>query len=229
VTRLFAHRRPLFVLVIASVVIVAGLVVAGLQTVQVRTYSLRQPNLEPVASVRPGHPACEGPVTARAASRGVALFGSAASGSPTITVRVSSASRTVATGELAHAGASAENDVAVDHPIPAGRPLHVCVSAAGGVFSLMGAGSQFAGVLTSGVAHDTQFSLVLTRPATFLGSLPTAFSRASVFKPSWVGAWTFWLLLAVLACAVALAGVAVVGALEEDEADESSRASSRSS
>jgi hypothetical protein len=216
---LTAHRRPLLVFAIASAAIIVALIVAGLQTIQVRTFTLREPNLEPVASVRPGHPACEGPVTARAASRGVALFGSAASGSPPITVRVSSASRTLATGELAHAGAGAENNVTVDHPIPAGRPVRVCVSAAGGVFSLMGAGSQFAGVLTSGVANDTQFSLVLTRPATFLGSLQTAFSRAATFKPSWVGAWTFWLLLALLACAMALAGVAVTRALEEDEAD----------
>ncbi|HET9125832.1 MAG TPA: hypothetical protein VFN65_13210, partial [Solirubrobacteraceae bacterium] len=80
-----------------------------------------------------------------------------------------------------------------------------------------------------GVAPGTQFALVLTRRATFLGSLGTAFSRASLFKPSWVGAWTFWLLLALLGSTVPLAGAALVRALDDDEAAESTAARTDSS
>jgi hypothetical protein len=223
VTRLSARRRPLLVLAIAAAAVIAGLIVAGLQTIPVRTYSLRQPDVGPVASLRPGHSACEGPVTSTVAARGVGIFGRAVSGRPTVEVRARSASRTLATGELA-VDRSGESVVPLNRPIPAGRAVHVCVSATGGVFSLVGDGSQVRGLTARGVSPGTQFSLVLTRPATFLGSLQTAFSRAAVFKPSWVGAWTFWLLLALLGCTVVVAGVAVARAAEDDEADESSHA-----
>jgi hypothetical protein len=223
-----AHRRQLLVFVIAAAAVLAGLVAAGLQTIRVRTFSLRVPNLQAVASVRPGHPVCEGPITSTVAARGVALYGTVASGSPTIEVRARSSSSTLASGQLLHVGRSSESDVALDRTIPGGRPVHICVSVGGGVFSLTGAAGQAPGVIAHGLAPGTQFSLALTRPGTFLGSLSTAFSRAAIFRPDWVGAWTFWLLLALLACALPLAGVAVIRALDEPEPDENSRARSGS-
>jgi hypothetical protein len=44
------------------------------------------------------------------------------------------------------------------------------------------------------------------------------FERAALFRPGWVGAWTFWLLLAALVIGVpTLLGRALRAALEEEE------------
>ena len=58
-----------------------------------------------------------------------------------------------------------------------------------------------------------------------LALLPDAFERASLFRPGWVGAWTYWLLLVALVIAVpVLLSRALVSASEEDDPD-SNRAS----
>ena len=94
---------------------------------------------------------------------------------------------------------------------------------------MYGAGAQAPGVVADGVVPGMQFALVLTHRVTLLGSLSTAFSRAAIFRPDWVGAWTFWLLLALLACTLPLAGVAIVRALDDPDPDENSHARDRSS
>ena len=58
-----------------------------------------------------------------------------------------------------------------------------------------------------------------------LALLPDVFERASLFRPGWVGAWTYWLLLVALVIAVpVLLSRALVSASEEDDPD-SNRAS----
>ena len=53
-----------------------------------------------------------------------------------------------------------------------------------------------------------------------LALLPDAFDRASLFRPGWVGAWTYWCLLAALAVGVPLLLVrALASAADEDESD----------
>jgi hypothetical protein len=44
--------------------------------------------------------------------------------------------------------------------------------------------------------------------------LPTIFSRAALFRPGWVGAWTFWALLVALTVAVPLLLARALGATE---------------
>jgi hypothetical protein len=61
-----------------------------------------------------------------------------------------------------------------------------------------------------------------------LALLPDAFDRASLFRPGWVGGWTYWLLLVALVIGVpVLLSRALASASAEDEADggDSSRAS----
>jgi hypothetical protein len=58
-----------------------------------------------------------------------------------------------------------------------------------------------------------------------LALLPEVFDRASLFRPGWVGAWTYWSLLVALVIGVpVLLARALASASEEDEPD-SSRAS----
>ena len=65
-----------------------------------------------------------------------------------------------------------------------------------------------------------KFSLALLSDGdrSLLGSLPTAFSRASLWRPSWVGAWTFWVLAIALLATFGLAVVAVISAAGDDDA-----------
>jgi hypothetical protein len=72
-----------------------------------------------------------------------------------------------------------------------------------------------------------QFSLALLgSPTDTLSQLPTAFRRASLFRPTWVGVWTYWALLAGLLVAVAACGAALIAAARTDERTEATRPTS---
>ena len=75
------------------------------------------------------------------------------------------------------------------------------------------------GEAISGGGFELAGSVPRERPASLLSLLPTTFEHAQRFKMAGVGAWTFWLLLAlaVLAAPVAL-GRALAAADEEDPA-----------
>ena len=62
-------------------------------------------------------------------------------------------------------------------------------------------------------------SLVMlpAHPRSLLSMVPTAFARAALFKASWVGTWTFWVLAAALLAGFAVAAAAVRWALAEPE------------
>ena len=65
--------------------------------------------------------------------------------------------------------------------------------------------------------HALSLVFIGARSQSLFSVLPTAFRRASLFKPSWVGAWTFWLLGAAILGAFALGGLAVSRASRADE------------
>lgn len=74
------------------------------------------------------------------------------------------------------------------------------------------------GVTMTGGPRRFQFSLILRKPpgTSFLGSLPTAFARASHFKLSWLGPWVFWLLCALLLSTIAIGSAAISAAARAD-------------
>jgi hypothetical protein len=45
-------------------------------------------------------------------------------------------------------------------------------------------------------------TFVRDEPRSMLALVPDAFERAALFRPAWVGAWTFWLLLGLVVAAV---------------------------
>ncbi len=55
-----------------------------------------------------------------------------------------------------------------------------------------------------GAETGTDLTLVFERakPRSMLSAVPDIFERASVFRPGWVGPWTFWVLAALLIAAV---------------------------
>lgn len=216
------------------VVAVAGLLVAGSQHLPVRTFAMGAPNQLVVTTLRPGTRVCEGPVTSDGSAQDVRIWGAPASGRARLTVDVDSGARSV----LAHGTATAapvntlaqtERTVALDHAVPGGRPLRVCLTEDAGTFTLLGYPAVTPSVVMTGPESGSllapgsprEFSLVLLSAPnhSLLGELSTAFARASLWRPSWVGSWTFWLLTAAFLGAFGLAGVAVVLAASSDEGD----------
>ena len=133
----------------------------------------------------------------------------------------------IASGVLRDPLASSEPDVRLDRPVAGGKSLRVCVGVTGrGTYDLDGAAATFPSIHASGVVRGAQFSLLLTRSGTPVGSLPTAFRRASVFRPSWVGPWLFWVLGGLLAAAFVVVILCVHWAATADRQDAASSKSS---
>jgi hypothetical protein len=65
--------------------------------------------------------------------------------------------------------------------------------------------------------------LFLDRSTSTLSLIPTIFRRASLFRPSWIGPWLYWLLVAVLAGATAWLALRLIPTAAEE--DDSSRGS----
>jgi len=65
---------------------------------------------------------------------------------------------------------------------------------------------------------DVALELVRAPERSLLSEVPDMFERASLFRPGWMGAWTFWLLLAAVAIGVpSLLARALREALAEEE------------
>ena len=109
--------------------------------------------------------------------------------------------------------------------MPVGRRLTVCLTTNLNTFELRGPPAVDPDVVMTGRNPGLEFSLALLNDRrSLLGSLSTAFSRAALFKPSWVGGWTFWVLTAALLATFGLAGFAIATASSDDEdQDEQSR------
>ncbi|MFZ0042168.1 MAG: hypothetical protein WAK93_12740 [Solirubrobacteraceae bacterium] len=76
-------------------------------------------------------------------------------------------------------------------------------------------------VVMSGSTPGLEFSLVLLHHTgeSLLGSLGKAFARASLFRPAWVGAWTYWALAGALLATIGVGAVAISAAADADDSD----------
>jgi hypothetical protein len=230
--------RPWLVFAGATTITLAVMIVFGLQQIAVRTVSLGVPNTERVAVVKPGAPVCQGPITSPSAARTVEVWGRPASGDPqaTVLVRPVSGRGVIAQGLVEPSPGSRPRDsfsppvtaalfgyrARLNRNIPGGRSVQVCVQAKHGSFALQGWLALAPGVTMTGGKGGLQFSLVLLKPAgsTLLGSLPTAFARASLFKLSWLHPWVFWLLCALLLSTILFGSLAISAAVREEVSGE---------
>jgi hypothetical protein len=117
--------------------------------------------------------------------------------------------------------------------VAAGTALTICVvDGSTHPFTLLGSGivDPSVALTVNGKRSTAQFSLALLgTSASAFADLPRMFARARLFKPTWVGAWTFWLLLVALAATFGLAVAAVRTAAREDIADDPADLQRRSS
>jgi hypothetical protein len=101
--------------------------------------------------------------------------------------------------------------------VAGGRPLRICLVGNLNTFSVLGGPAASTSAEMTGRKPGAEFSLALLNDdRSLLGSLSTAFSRASLFRPAWVGSWTFWLLACALLAAFGLGVAAVTSAASAD-------------
>ena len=196
-------------------------------------YSIGSGPAAPSAPLAAGHEACQGPLSppAQAFDRVVVSLGTYGKpGQPVeVSVRDAASHRVLSTGKLA--GGYPDIEKAPEQSIPVTRitprsAIDVCVRNAGtGKVAVYG---------TTGLAHRTSTAIVDGKPQpsidlavrlergpkrSLLARLPDAFGHAATFKPSWVGAWTFWVLAALVLLAVPLLlARALSGALRDERA-----------
>ncbi|MDQ6730278.1 MAG: hypothetical protein M3022_08240 [Actinomycetota bacterium] len=205
-------------------VMLVALIDAGLGTVTPRTYALRAPNQFPLLTLAPGSSVCEGPVTSATPVRAVGIWG-AALGAPAglrLSARTASGTRVLAAGTTVARTDEAEQQVELKPEVAGGIALLVCVTDLRGRFSIAGSPAIDAKIVMTGTPTGREFSLLLLdQRRSLFSALPSIFSRAALFRPSWMGAWTFWMLGAGLLGGFALAVVAVARAVSADaQADE---------
>ena len=101
-----------------------------------------------------------------------------------------------------------------------GQPLKVCVeNRSPARLGLYGVGEGERRVVRGTVRTGRVAVVFYTdEPQTLLERIPDALTRAELFKPHWVGLWTFWLLAAAVVFAIpALLAAALWRSLETDE------------
>ena len=97
--------------------------------------------------------------------------------------------------------------------------MNVCVIDAAGELRLQGYKPGYDGATIAGSKRRLAFSIVMVEPEqhSLVAALPLAFSRASLFRPSWMGSWTYWLLLIALVGVIPLGAVAVSAAMRSEQ------------
>jgi hypothetical protein len=204
-----------------------GLVLVGTSDQRSTAFSLDVPNAKPVVTLLAGERACQRPVVAAAAFRGLELW-LASVPAPGATLRVSVTSgggAGLAVGNLhVPPGPVANPSTQLTRTVPRGATVSLCFDNAGPApVSLLGStpGPDSGMLEQRGRSLPSAAAAVLLQPhsSSILSLLPTIFSRAALFRPTWIGQWTYWLLLALLVAAFPLVGLALTLASRDDRTE----------
>ena len=196
-------------------------------------YTIGSGAAAPSAPLKAGEEACQGPLSppAEAFDRVVLSLGTYGKpGQPVdVLVRDAASRRVLSRGRLA--GGYPDIARAPEHSIPVTSitphaAIEVCARNAGSakvaVFGATGLAHRTSSATVAGKAQpgvDLAVRLERGQPRSLLARLPDAFTHASQFKPGWVGAWTFWVLTALVLIAVPLLlARALSGALRDERA-----------
>jgi hypothetical protein len=225
-------RRPVWpLLLVLPLVALVALIVSALQPMQVRAYALGSPPAGQATLLTHGQQACEGPIRLPSAIGGANIWGNGVAGDAQVVVSVldAAANRALAVGQATVPPIAGVHNVPLRPSVPAGSNVRVCVTTAGAVpFALLGSLPIHPQIRMSvdGKLTFLEFSLVLFDASrqSLLAALPTALSRAALFRFSWTGPWTFWVLAITLLgtigfCAWALVAATRADALAEDESE----------
>lgn len=186
-----------------------------------------------VALVPPGHQVCQRGIDREASFDSLAIdYGTFHRPGPRLEIDVrDSAGRRVLARGVQPAG-YADNKSATTHISPAlqsGAPIDVCVKNVGGTrVALYGGpgrpgdpGRAYVGdvPIEQGGPVNVSVTFLDSHPGSVLSRVPTIFRRATIFRPGWVGSWTFWLLLGAVVLAVPALLIRALGAAERESGD----------
>ncbi|HEU4703585.1 MAG TPA: hypothetical protein VFS37_13970 [Conexibacter sp.] len=185
----------------------------------------------PVVAVEPGATVCQGPLPVPASFAAVELQVGTyrAAGQPlSVVVREAGGGRTLGSGRLAGGYADVTQQRIEVGAVPAGGRVAVCIRNVGERrVALYGSGDAASRVSTArldGEPAGVDVTVVLRRDESIrtLALVPDMLERMALFKGSWIGAWSFWTLLAIVLVGVPLLlarGFALAVAAEHDPPD----------
>lgn len=219
-------RRTVLAISSLAVLLVAALVWSGTRDELLSSFSIDVDPSSAVASLAPGQEACEGPIQTLGPIGYITLWATPVAGpGPALSVMVREASGThsllgAARLPAGYVGPSSP-EPAVTPAVPPGTAVSVCLRSDGpGRVNLVGdIPNTRSGVLTvDGRREQDALALYFLRPhpVSLLSQVPAIFSRAMLFRPSWVGPWTFWVLALMLLGTFGVAMFAVAQAQRED-------------
>jgi hypothetical protein len=204
---------------------VAVLLIAAANDGRSRAFSLGVSDVAGVTTLRPTATVCERPIVDPTSFGGVRAW-AAPNATPTpveMTVSDAQTRQVLARGRALVPAAGGPFDVTLTRTVAAHRQLQVCFASVGRAKVALLGSSQVNPAVHLIVAGKPVATLGLSlvmlsaHPPSLLSMVPTAFARAALFKTSWVGTWTFWVLAAALLAAFAVAAAAVHWALAEPE------------
>ena len=230
-----SRRTGLLSFMLVGALGLAGLAVSAARGHRWTASTLNIPALKFAVTLLPGQLTCQSPVRVSAAAGGVEAWAwpTAQPGPPLlVSIRSLAGRGQLASGLLPPGYAEVPPPkgypspvslrTRLSRPLRAGARAAVCLRNVGATnVTLLGAPpDDISGTLRLGprsTGHALSLVFIGARSQSLFSVLPTAFRRASLFKPSWVGAWTFWLLGAAILGAFALGGLAVSRASRADE------------
>jgi hypothetical protein len=188
-------------------------------------YSLGVPPSGVAATISPGKRGCQEPVDL-AVEFGAVAFPVATEGRPgeplELTVRTSSG-RVLGRGKLAAGYVDGSQQTAqLDRIVGPVDGSAVCIANEGDQpVSIYGSENViFSHTTVDGAENpvDLDLRFLYDKPRPFIDLIPDAFDHVALFRFGWVGAWVYWLLLAVLAIgAPLLLGFGLWRAAREDD------------
>ena len=224
-------RLQVCTLTLVALTIFGLLLIGGRHDHIIREYAYPLNGITPTETLKPGHRICEAPVEANGEFGQLVFWSSGADSRASVSVHRGTTPNapTVAIGLLESGTTAGENVVTLTQPVTRSANLSVCVRSLHDVVTLYGGQSQYLSNFTgppygAPVIAGSHPDLTLwmqawsAQPHGIWRSLSLAFRRMSLFRLSWVGAWTFWVLLVGVFAGFPLLVVAVWLALKAEHA-----------
>lgn len=191
-------RGAVAVLVVVAALGVLALLVTAAIDDRERAFTVGLPAVRIAAELGPDERACRRAIDVPASFSGVRLTtASFRRRGPALTVTAGEARGTVAAGYPDNSTVGARLD-----EVARGQRIDVCVSNDGDHrVALLGSPPDTPPPHLGDPALAPELGLTFVRdePRSMVALVPEAFERASRFRPAWVGAWTFWVLLGLVA------------------------------
>ena len=180
---------------------VLAVLVAALLDDRERAFTVGLPPVRIAAELQPGERACRADIDVPTEFSRLRLFtASFGRPGPALGVTAGGARGTVAAGYPDNSPVEAS----MDH-VAAGERIDVCVTNDGDSrVALLGSPPDTSPPYLSDPNLDPELGVEFLRdePSSMAALVPDAFERASRFRPAWVGPWTFWALLVLVAAGV---------------------------